>query len=454
MSDLKYETSSSEEFIVVKEEKEEKIIEQENKYTKLDDDDFPLGISGLANLGNTCYMNSILQCLFNTLIIRNRLYDVEITKDLYDYVIKTLNPDEINNYSIIFGKCQLTVTFQLHKLFNDIWKDQIKHIKPTNFKKIFSHLIANFQNFDQQDAQEALICILDTIHMETATKVDIQYNIFTEKHLLIFKYMEDHNLSDVECCKMESVYPDIWELYSLKKTIDRYNTNSYSLITSTFQNIISSTLQCSECNYHSFNFDPSIILSIQIPTELFVDIKEIDEKISKISNISPEIQQHIRTQLIINQSKNQIISLEQCFSKFVNAEILDEDEKWNCPHCQTKVKAIKKLDIWIPAKTMIIHLKRFDHQQNKIDNVITFPIHDFNINPFMSEYATKLATFTYDLYAITNHIGNMNGGHYYAFVKSLTDNNWYCVNDDDVIKIDESKLISNNAYILFYKLRE
>jgi ubiquitin C-terminal hydrolase len=253
---------------------------------------------------------------------------------------------------------------------------------------------------------------------------------------------------------METIHPDIWELYSLKRTIDRYNINSYSLITNTFQNIISSTLQCPECNYHSYNFDPNIILSIQIPTELFVDINQINERISKIQNISPDIQQQIRTQLIIKESQDKVISLEQCFAKFVSVEILSNDEKWNCPHCQTKVNAAKKMDIWIPPKTMIIHLKRFDHNQNKINNIITFPINEFNINPFMSEYSKKLGDFTYDLVAVTNHIGSMNGGHYFSFVKSLTDSNWYCQNDSDSIKIEESNIISNNAYILFYQLRE
>jgi ubiquitin C-terminal hydrolase len=143
-----------------------------------------------------------------------------------------------------------------------------------------------------------------------------------------------------------------------------------------------------------------------------------------------------------------------CFSKFVGVEILTEDEKWTCPYCKIGVKAAKKMNIWIPSKTMIIHLKRFDHQQNKINNTITFPIDGFNINPYMSEYAKKLGDFTYDLFAVTNHIGSMNGGHYFSFVKSLTDNNWYCQNDNDSVRINKSDVVTNDAYMLFYQLRE
>jgi ubiquitin C-terminal hydrolase len=257
----------------------------EPNYKILDDVDKPLGISGLINLGNTCYMNSIIQCLLNAPKFKDKIANPHIIKELYNYVVNTLDISDRTNYSMILAKSQLTITFQLFKIFNLIWKDQSKHITPTNFKKIFSHKIVNFQNFNQHDAQEALICILDTIHSETETKIDIKYNIFTEEYLILFKQMEEQQLSDIECCKMEFTFPDIWELFSLKKTIDRYNINSYSSITHTFQNIISSTLECPECNYHSYNFDPTIILSIQIPTELLVDIDEINSNISKIPNI-------------------------------------------------------------------------------------------------------------------------------------------------------------------------
>jgi ubiquitin carboxyl-terminal hydrolase 4/11/15 len=139
-------------------------------------------------------------------------------------------------------------------------------------------------------------------------------------------------------------------------------------------------------------------------------------------------------------------------TKFFNVEFLDNDEKWHCPNCDKKVKAAKKMDIWLPAHTMIIHLKRFDHNGNKINNVITFPINDFNINPYMAEYSKKLSTYNYNLIGVVNHIGSMNGGHYFSHVKSITDNNWYCINDDDIIKITESDIISENAYILFYQI--
>lgn len=59
----------------------------------------------------------------------------------------------------------------------------------------------------------------------------------------------------------------------------------------------------------------------------------------------------------------------------------------------------------------------------------------------------------YDLFAISNHYGSLNGGHYTAFAKNL-DENWYDFNDSSVSSESPSKLISGASYLLFYRRRE
>ena len=59
----------------------------------------------------------------------------------------------------------------------------------------------------------------------------------------------------------------------------------------------------------------------------------------------------------------------------------------------------------------------------------------------------------YDLFAISNHSGQMNGGHYWCYAKNI-DDNWYNFNDENVSRIQPSEIITPNAYCLFYKRKE
>ena len=69
----------------------------------------PLGLSGLDNLGNTCYLNSILQILNNTTELKNF-----ILNDVFINIIYKLdsNPLEL-------------LSFQLYKLVQTMWKKMI-----------------------------------------------------------------------------------------------------------------------------------------------------------------------------------------------------------------------------------------------------------------------------------------------------------------------------------------
>jgi len=57
----------------------------------------------------------------------------------------------------------------------------------------------------------------------------------------------------------------------------------------------------------------------------------------------------------------------------------------------------------------------------------------------------------YDLYAVCNHMGSMNSGHYTAFCYNPSNGCWYAYNDNQVDLISENThLITKAAYMLFY----
>ena len=58
-------------------------------------------------------------------------------------------------------------------------------------------------------------------------------------------------------------------------------------------------------------------------------------------------------------------------------------------------------------------------------------------------------SFIYEVFGICNHSGNCFGGHYYSYIKN--NNKWFIFNDTNVSEISENKLITNKAYMFFFK---
>jgi ubiquitin C-terminal hydrolase len=104
-------------------------------------------------------------------------------------------------------------------------------------------------------------------------------------------------------------------------------------------------------------------------------------------------------------------------------------------------------EIWRAPNTLIICLKRFNNDRTKINTNISFPLENLNIN------TVDAAKNVYDLYAVCNHVGDLNGGHYFSYVKQ--DGNWYEMNDGLIKNIVNTSRINNHyAYILFYQKKD
>jgi ubiquitin carboxyl-terminal hydrolase 8 len=145
-------------------------------------------------------------------------------------------------------------------------------------------------------------------------------------------------------------------------------------------------------------------------------------------------------------------NLEQCVQEFTKEEILDNEDKWNCPRCRSQQRAKKKIDIWKLPSILIVHLKRFEFSETKkgkIKDYVDFPIKNLDLTPNVSKLQRDKPI--YDLFAVCNHEGFLGGGHYYAYTKHRHNQSWYQFNDEIVTLIKkESDIVSADAYILFY----
>jgi ubiquitin carboxyl-terminal hydrolase 8 len=84
-------------------------------------------------------------------------------------------------------------------------------------------------------------------------------------------------------------------------------------------------------------------------------------------------------------------------------EILDGDNKWKCPRCQTMRRASKRTQLTRIPDLLMVHLKRFSFQgpfRDKLETMVDFPLSDLDLNPYAVE-ASKSVHNQYDLYAVS-----------------------------------------------------
>ncbi|XP_047465906.1 ubiquitin carboxyl-terminal hydrolase 31-like isoform X2 [Mugil cephalus] len=192
-----------------------------------------------------------------------------------------------------------------------------------------------------------------------------------------------------------------------------------------------------------------------------------DEYIPDAESVRQVKEQHLQPQTC---------SLAQCFQLYTKEEQLAPDDAWRCPHCKQLQQGSIKLSLWTLPDILILHLKRFRQdgdRRMKMQNMVKFPLTGMDMAPHMvkrSQSSWSLPShwspwrrpygmgrdpedYLYDLYAVCNHHGTMQGGHYTAHCKNSIDGQWYCFDDSDVNPISEDDVCKQTAYILFYQRR-
>ncbi|CAH1129663.1 unnamed protein product [Ceutorhynchus assimilis] len=186
-----------------------------------------LGLIGLRNIGNTCFMNSVLQCLSNTRV-------------LLDYIRKDAYQRDINNTTSGM-KGALIKAFG--EVIKELWApDSSGPVNTVALKSQIQRFAPRFMGYSQQDAQEFLRYLLEGLHEDV--------NRVTTKPKPITTDIDD-NLPDSEKAA------EAWR---------RYLRSEDSLIVDAFVGQLKSTLKCTHCGHCSVTFDPFWDLSLPLPS--------------------------------------------------------------------------------------------------------------------------------------------------------------------------------------------
>uniref|UniRef100_A0A7N4PYF8 ubiquitinyl hydrolase 1 n=1 Tax=Sarcophilus harrisii TaxID=9305 RepID=A0A7N4PYF8_SARHA len=143
----------------------------------------------------------------------------------------------------------------------------------------------------------------------------------------------------------------------------------------------------------------------------------------------------------------QTCTLSQCFQLYTKEEQLAPDDAWRCPHCKQLQQGSITLSLWTLPDVLIIHLKRFRQEGDrrmKLQNMVKFPLTGLDMTPHVvkrSQSSWSLPShwspwrrpyglgrdpedYIYDLYAVCNHHGTMQGGHYTGSTSSSLCEHW------------------------------
>ncbi|KAL6450894.1 LOW QUALITY PROTEIN: DOA4 Ubiquitin carboxyl-terminal hydrolase 4 [Candida maltosa Xu316] len=389
--------------------------------------------TGLTNLGNSCYMNCVVQCLAATPQLTSFFFP-SITESLQDHSYK----QHINVNNKLGTQGMLTTSFV--ELILNMLRNNGKSFSPSKFKKIMGGLSpgGQFATYNQQDCVEFLNFLLDALH-EDLNQVSI-----TDPN----ERKKITELSPEQEKSRETLPP------RLASTIEweRYLKLNFSVIVDYFQGQHLSQLKCLQCGFTSTTYNAFSILSLPIPQKL---------------NLSEKV------------------TLQECLREFVATELLDDDNKWYCPQCEKFTRSTKTIAITRLPQVLIVNFNRFKMTStggfNKLETFVTYPVNEvLDLTPYWADVGSTVNTtnnmtveqerellksfptrnqsppFKYKLFGVANHFGNLTTGHYTSYVYKESDakrpRNW-CYFDDSKVTFNVSpkEVVNKNAYCLFFQ---
>ncbi|KAM9845569.1 ubiquitin carboxyl-terminal hydrolase 44 isoform 2-T2 [Aulostomus maculatus] len=412
------------------------------------------GVTGLRNLGNTCYMNSILQVLSHLHVFRECFLRLDLTQALEllasavhgQLAVKATSQFPLvqrKGYQASSGSGaglsggasrgrsmeliqpkepsskHISLCHELHTLFQVMWSGKWALVSPFAMLHSVWQLIPAFRGYAQQDAQEFLCELLDKVQHELES---------TGKHTTTA---------------------------GVPQTQKRLIKQVLSVVNTIFHGQLLSQVTCLACDHRSNTVEPFWDLSLEFPERYHSNSRESAAQAS--------------------------CHLTEMLAKFTETEAL-EGNIYACDQCNSRRRTSSKLVTLTEAQKQLmvhklpqvlrLHLKRFRwsgrNHREKIGVHVSFD-QLLNMEPYCcrepspkgipcstpnspsSAGSPRPKHFLYELSAVVMHHGKGFGsGHYTAYCYNTEGGFWVHCNDSKLNVCSVEEVCRAQAYILFY----
>ncbi|XP_071447722.1 ubiquitin carboxyl-terminal hydrolase 20 [Hetaerina americana] len=471
-----------------------------------DDNSKPRGLTGLQNIGNTCYMNSALQALSNTPPLTQ--FFLECSGSVARAEKKP--PGLSRNYL---------------RLIHEMWhKRRPGYVVPSGILYGIRNVHPMFRGYQQHDTQEFLRCFMDQLHEELKEPVVDPYEDVTDEEgedeeesreeetegdgstrgeassqsegeeyeTCDSGVSEQSSLSDEgerprggggqADCKHKlsrSPSPPTNERARSKLTANTHcqsikgpsqgsptrsarkkQLKYRSIISDVFDGKVLSSVQCLTCDRISTRVETFQDLSLPIPSRDHIHMLHQgsltpQKGVSACADVYGANQGWLLWVLdwIRRWFLGPTVSLHDCLAAFFSADELKGDNMYSCEKCNKLRNGVKYSKVLELPEILCIHLKRFRHElmfSSKISSYVSFPLEGLDMRPYLHKDCTSEVT-TYDLSSVICHHGTAGGGHYTCYSLNCISDQWFEFDDQYVTEVSPEVVQNCEAYVLFYK---
>ncbi|KAG3288167.1 ubiquitin specific peptidase 20 [Ictidomys tridecemlineatus] len=477
-------------------------VADEGESESEDDDLKPRGLTGMKNLGNSCYMNAALQALSNC-------------PPLTQFFL------ECGGLVRTDKKPALCKSYQ--KLVSEVWhKKRPSYVVPTSLSHGIKLVNPMFRGYAQQDTQEFLRCLMDQLHEELKEPAVAATVGLTDTR--------DSDSSDTDEKREGDRSPSEDEFLSCDSSSDRGEGDGQGrsgggsqaeaelLIPDEAGRAISEKERMKD---RKFSWGQQRANSEQLDEDADVDtaMAALDDQpaeaqppsppsISPCRTPEPDNDAHLRSSsrpcspvhhreghaklsssppraspvrmgpsYVLKKAQalstaltafclcrfvvsctpswfwGPVVTLEDCLAAFFAADELKGDNMYSCERCKKLRNGVKYCKVLRLPEILCIHLKRFRHEvmySFKISSHVSFPLEGLDLRPFLAKECTSQIT-TYDLLSVICHHGTAGSGHYIAYCQNVINGQWYEFDDQYVTEVHETVVQHAEAYVLFYR---